>query len=524
MSLESEMTFNDYINIIKRRFPYVVAFFFLVFLATTVLALWLSPTYQSTATILIESQQVQQIQSDQPAEKYAADRFAALKQVVLSNENLVKIAEKYKLYGLEKKPNIPREKLVIAARSHITVDPLKADADQWGGKTQFAFQIAFTHYKANDTYNIANDLVKLFLDENDRASKRKVTETVEFFSNEAEKRRIALEKIEKEITSYKRSHANSLPENKVMQVTSLDRLENDLRENQREYAATQAELRSLDVSLESAKAGIGLNVPMGQNSGPTNLETLKLELANLRGIYSDNHPSVRALQRKIDAMEKSNTPVGTGADKSVTPQSVIVAKLQAQIDTANARLKTLVIEEGSIRAKLNQTEGHVIQSSQTEGELGTLERDYDSAKAAYAEIKAKQDNSKIAKNIEMENKGERFVLVEAPIFPEKPIKPNRILIIFAGFFGAIASAVGLAVLMETLDKRVRGMDALASIIKLQPIAAIPYITNAAELERKKHLLTYTFFSILTISVFVLLLVHFLVMPLDILTTKISERF
>jgi polysaccharide biosynthesis transport protein len=523
MSLESEKTLNDYVKIIKRRFPYVVAFFFLVFLASVGLALWISPVYQSTGTILIESQQVQ---PDQPIEKFAADRFAALKQIVLSNENLTRIVEKYKLYGLDKKPNLPREKLVMAARSHIAVIPLKADADQYGGKSTFAFQVVFNHYKAKETYDITNDLVKLFLDENDRASKEKATETADFYGKEAERRRIILEKIEKQVANYKQSHASSLPENKMMQVTSLDRLQNDLRENQREYSATQAELRSLDVSLEGAKAGIGLNIPQEQSSGTTDLEKLKQELANDKAIYSDNHPAVRALQRKINAIEKNSMPTaaGSGSDKPVTPQSVMVAKLQAQIDTANARLKALEMDEVSIRAKLSQTEGRVIQSSQTEGELDALQRDYDSAKAAYAEIQVKQDNSKIAKNIQMENKGERFVLIEAPIYPEKPIKPNRILIIIAGFFGAIASAIGLVVLMDAMDKRVRGVDALASIIKLQPIATIPYITNTAELKRKQHLVSYTFFSILSVLFFSLLLVHLFVMPLGALTTKILARF
>ncbi len=518
MAIEREMTLDDYINIIKRRLPYVIGFFFFVFLAATAIALKLSPVYESTATILIESQQVQ---SDSAKEKYASDRFAALKQVVLSNDNLYKIAKKYKLYGLDKKPNMAPEGLVQILRANIKVDLLKAEAEDWGAKPTFAFNITFTNYKADNTYNIANDLVKLFLDENDRASKERATETAEFFSKEAEKQKIVLERIEKEVTNYKRLHSNSLPENKDMKVASLERLENDLRATQREYSATQAELRSLDVSMESAKAGVGLIAQSDQNTGATELENLKSELAKLNSIYSENHPSVRALQRRIDALEKSAPPAPA---KSVTAQSVMVAKVQAQIDTANARLNALKMEEASIRAKISQTEGLVMQSAQTEGTLGALLRDYDNAKAAYAEIKAKLDNSKLVKNIEMENKGERFVLTEAPIFPEKPIKPNRLLIILAGFLGAIAAAVGLAVLMEALDKRVRGIDVLASIMKIQPMATIPYITNKAELKRKKYIVIYTLFSILITVILILFLVHFFLMPLDVLTTKILSRF
>jgi uncharacterized protein involved in exopolysaccharide biosynthesis len=306
-----------------------------------------------------------------------------------------------------------------------------------------------------------------------------------------------------------------------MQIGSLERLENDLRATQREYSTTQAELRSLDVSLESAKAGIGLAAPQEQGSSVAELNKLKLELAKQSTIYSENHPSIRALQRRIDVLEKNGSPEPV---KVVTTQSVMVAKVQAQIDTANARLKSLEADERNIRAKIGQIEGRVMQSAQTEGALTTLLRDYDNAKIAYAEIKAKLDNSKIAKNIEMENKGERFVLVEAPLLPEKPIKPNRLLIILAGFFGAIAAAVGLVVLMEAFDKRIRGVDALAAIMKIQPIATIPYITTKAELKQKTHMVSYASLSVLIITLLILLLVHFFVLPLDIMVSKILARF
>lgn len=523
MAAEKEMTFNDYFNIVKRKSSYVVIFFFLTFMTVIAIAIWISPVYQSTATILIESQQVK---PDIAKEKYAADRFAALNQVVLSKDNLLKIAEQYKLYGLDKKPNISREILISATRANIFVERLRAEPDGWEGASTFAFNVSFKHYNAEETYKITNDLVKLFLDENDRVSKERVVETADFFSNEEAKRRDDLEKIEKEVANYKRIYADSLPENKEMYVGSLERLENDLRATQREYSATQSELRSLDVSLESAKAGIGLAPPQERIVAPTDLDGLKLELAKQKSIYNDNHPAVRVLQRRIDQLEKNATSVPSQAvpAKTVTAQSVMVEKVQAQIDSANARLKSLNDDQASIRARISQTEGRVMRSAQTEGALGAILREYENAKTAYAEIKTKLDNSKIAKNIEMENKGERFVLVEAPVFPKKPIEPNRILIIVAGFFGAIAFAVALAILTETLDKRVRGVDTLASIMKIQPMATIPYITNKAELSRKKYIVIYTVVGILASLLFVMAIVHFFVMPLNVLMAKIIARF
>ncbi len=386
--------------------------------------------------------------------------------------------------------------------------------------------MSFLHSDPEDTYNITNDLVKLFLDENARASKERVFETADFFSNEEARLRAELEKIEKRVTDYKRLYADSLPENKQIYVGSMERLETDLTATKREYSATQAELRSLDVSLESAKAGIGLVTPQERITAPTDLEGLKLELIKQKSIYSDNHPAVRVLQRRIDDLEKNLAVVPGKAEpaKAVTPQSAMVAKVQAQIDTANSRLQSLKDEEATIRARINEVEGRVIRGAQTEGALGAMLREYEDAKKVYTEVKAKLNDSKIAKDIEIKNKGERFVLVEQPLFPKEPIKPNRILIIIAGFFASIVFAAVLAILTETLDRRIRGVDSFASVMKIQPMATIPYIKNKAELKRKKYMVINSLISVFALVLFVLLIVHFFIMPLDAMTAKIIARF
>jgi capsular polysaccharide biosynthesis protein len=153
-----------------------------------------------------------------------------------------------------------------------------------------------------------------------------------------------------------------------------------------------------------------------------------------------------------------------------------------------------------------------------------LIREYENAKTAYNEIKAKFESAKIAKNIEVENKGERFVLIEAPLLPESPIKPNRKLIIIGGLVASILASVGLVILMDLMSKGVRGVDAIASVMGIQPIAAIPYIKSDAEEKRKIYMMYYVVFGVVSMVLIALLVIHFFVMPLDILMSKIVARF
>src|SRR5690606_37648332 len=121
----------------------------------------------------------------------------------------------------------------------------------------------------------------------------------------------------------------------------------------------------------------------------------------------------------------SNKPV-------TTTQTIMVSKVQAQIDTANAKLRALAAEEESIRGRIRQVESLISRSSQTEGGLVTLMRDYENAKISYENVKTKLVSAEMNQNLELENKGERFVLVEAPLPADKPIKSNRILLLLGG--------------------------------------------------------------------------------------------
>ena len=40
-------------------------------------------------------------------------------------------------------------------------------------------------------------------------------------------------------------------------------------------------------------------------------------------------------------------------------------------------------------------------------------------------MKAKELQAELSKSLEEEQKGERFTLLEPPLFPDTPIKPNR---------------------------------------------------------------------------------------------------
>jgi succinoglycan biosynthesis transport protein ExoP len=129
---------------------------------------------------------------------------------------------------------------------------------------------------------------------------------------------------------------------------------------------------------------------------------------------------VRAVKRKIEALEAANAPTGGGRQACKRAVSLEVAKVQTKIAATNARVESLAGQIKSLRGRMASLRAATFRIPQVERGLITLMRDHESAQKKYEEIRAKQMNAKINENLEGENKAERFSLLEPPALPDKP--------------------------------------------------------------------------------------------------------
>jgi succinoglycan biosynthesis transport protein ExoP len=77
-------------------------------------------------------------------------------------------------------------------------------------------------------------------------------------------------------------------------------------------------------------------------------------------------------------------------------------------------------------------------------------------------------------------------VIEQPIMPQKPIKPNRPKLLAASIGAATFLAFATVVLAEMLDKTIRGSRELAGVVDSHLLVTIPYITTSGELARRRR--------------------------------------
>ncbi|MBH3426244.1 GumC family protein [Pseudomonas alkylphenolica] len=520
MKSDYELSLNDYIAIIKDR-ALLLGISIVVILAVTVaVAVMVPPLYQSTGTILVESQQISPDLVSANNNSFADERIEVIRQRVMTRDNLLRIIDKYGLYA-DKGKRFSESDKIDQMRNAIVVATLSTYV-KGRGEATVAFNVSFEHKRADVAKDVANELVTLFLNENLKQRTERASETTEFLTQEANKLGAELASLENQLADFKQAHANALPEHQALRMSMLSRSELEFREVDRDYKAAQEELRYMELELSAANAGLATKA---DGSRPTpaeqqqDLPTLKAEYAQLLTRYKEAHPDVVAVKRKIQALEATG---GKGATTSTV--SLDVARVRTRISAAQERIASLAEQKRQLVKKMEGYEAEILEAPQVERGLVTLMRDHDNARKKYEEIRAKEMGAKITESLEQENKAERFVLLEPPLMPEKPVKPNRKKIVALGMVLAPAGGAALVMLLEMLNQRVRGVGALESVVGKRVLVAIPYISTQAELaQRKKWRKLLIVAGVLLVAI-LLVLVHLLYMPLDLLLFKAMARF
>ena len=127
---EQTKELKDYIDAFRRRrmpIMIVTAAFFVLGLAA---ALFWPPTYRSTATILIEEQEVPPELIRSTITSYATQRIQTISQTVMTRANLMQIIEKYHIPPLSPdsaKVNIQGTLRIVLDHTAILNDSSKAE-------------------------------------------------------------------------------------------------------------------------------------------------------------------------------------------------------------------------------------------------------------------------------------------------------------------------------------------------------------------------------------------------------------
>jgi len=580
----------DYLDIIRRRKYWVIIPAFILTVVSVSVAYLLSPTYKSEGLILIESQEIPNDLVKSTVTSYADQRIEVIKQRIMTTERVMGIVNKYNLYS-ESRQKMPPSEIVEIFRENIEITMVNANVtDPRSGRAQrasIAFKVSFMDKSPEVAQQVANELVTQFLNENVRNRTGKAAETKDFLEEEANKFQRKIQLLEKKIAEFKDEYSDSLPELLEYNLSMVERLQQELADNQNQVMVLQDQILTMNLELANLPAYLEGSPQVSSGVKPTTteqqLQLAKAEYSKLSAKYSSNHPDVVQLKRQIESLQSdlgidesevdnlttqltqaeenlntllqrysANHPdvkamkgqvellnkkltaakvkqknTGNVVSKSTQNDNrqinPIYLQIKSKVDSSEREIVRLRNRKTEVTEKLADYEKRVFQTHQVERAYEDLTRDHDNNLAKYKELRAKQLEAELGQNLESENKGESFTLIEPPQIPNKAEKPNRPKIMALGSAASVGVGLALALLIEIIQGGVRGYNEITRIIGQAPLVVIPMITTLKDDKVKSVSRKYFLFWGILLFVVLVICFHFFVMDLEVLWFKIMRK-
>ena len=212
-------------------------------------------------------------------------------------------------------------------------------------------------------------------------------------------------------------------------------------------------------------------VAPGAPAAPDSLSALRALMAQLKTRYTDEHPDVRALQGRIDALEKA--AASAKPDAPVTDPAAAAAQLRLR----EARLEVQAQRErlADVDRRIAGFQERVEAAPRREQEVLGLMRDYQKLSENYSALLSKKLDAEMASRLEQQQKGQQFRVLDPAYLPERASFPNRGLFALAGALVGLLLGVGLAVTIDVLDPTMKDAESVAAAFTFPVLAVIPYV-------------------------------------------------
>jgi len=467
------------------------------------LVVFLPNIYRSAATVLVDRQQVPESFVRSTVTGALETRLHTISQEVLSRSRLEALINRLDLYP-DLRNQAPLEAVVERMRADIKLE-IKSTELRGLREATVAFAISYQGSDPGRVALVANTLASFYVEEDLRSRERQATGTAEFLKVQLDETKKRLDEHEQRVSGFKRRHLGELPQQMETNLTTLDRLHAQLRQNADSQTRAAERRQALSSQLAEAEALLASNssylasVPGVPLATPELREAARLaqkkeELARLRTQFKETYPDIVVLANEVAALERELAEARAkavpktegnpaGQPLPATPVTPYVLRLKEAISETQTDLKVLKAEEARLRTEIGTYQARVENVPRREQEYKELSRDYESTRELYGSLMKRYEEAQLSESMEQRQKGEQFRVLDSAIPNAKPAAPKRPQLFALILAGSIGLAVAAVLLAERIDTSFHDVDDLRAFSNVPVLVSIPRIVTGTDLRR-----------------------------------------
>ena len=391
-------------------------------------------------------------------------RINNIGQEVTSRSSLEPLIAKYNLYAVERMHGEPMDTLVERMRTRdigVTLNTSRNEVIN-------GFVIAFRGPDPRVSRDVTAELAGKYVDAQTKAAGGEAALTKQFFENKLSEVKQQLDEIDGRRLKFmiaNREHLPSASQALIGQLTGLREQQKgllgslDMLRQRRSLLNTQLSDLEKQRRQEIDNVFEAIGDPK-QTLAYVELAKRKAQLESdrqlLLTLYKEKHPDVRAKQAEIDSVQREIDLMMSEHKARVEDRR---KRLEAQIDprertnryelqATNTQITVLEKQLSMADAQIADINGRLGGVPGTEVGLESINREYLSAKSIYDNLLAQTEKAKTTAEVAERAQGESIAVIDAAFMPERPVAPNRQLLVAVGLCAGLACGLLLAALFE----------------------------------------------------------------------------
>jgi polysaccharide chain length determinant protein (PEP-CTERM system associated) len=414
-------------------------------------------------------------------------RLASMQEQILSRTRLEPIIGKFGLYP-EDRGKVHIEDLVERLRASIAVTPL---VSMPGTQNQSlpGFYVNVTFNDPQLAQQTCTEITSMFMEQNAHALEQQAARTTSFLSQQLDEAKAKLDEHDAKLAQFKRQYLGSLPEEAQANLSLLMGMNSQLEANtqalsraQQDKAFNESLFNQQQANFEAAQKQAGHDPETLEQQ----LNALQDQLTVLQAHYTTEHPDIIKIKNSIEevkkrmAEESKTDPSGSGNAQTPRSEPPQMQQFRAKLRQDELNIADLTKRQAQIQNQIGVLQARVQASPVVEQQFKEMTRSYQSALEFYNELLKKRDNSAMATDLQHQQEGEQFRVLDPPSLPDKPSFPKKPYFAGGGLGVGLMLGLGLMYLIALNDKSMHTERDVELCLKLPVLTLVPVLKMAKD--------------------------------------------